>query len=222
MMNYNLKNRKNVFEYMKKTAIVIFLFLFIAQSNCAQSYRTAAGLRLGTGKGSGIALSVQQRVGKYSTIEGIYQPNINDSESALDLIYERHHKIIFKRFNIYTGGGLHKDWRPDNHENIDKAHFGMVGIMGGEITFKKLNVSWDYKPSYSVVGGPAHFSHDSAITLRVILVKQKKRKIKWKFWEKDKSRKERRQEKREDRKKEKEKKKKKSEKKSKWKFWENW
>ena len=207
---------------MKKTANLIILFLLVAQSIWAQSYRTAAGLRLGTGKGSGIALSVQQRVGKYSTIEGIYQPNFGDSESALDLIYEFHNKILFKRFNIYTGGGLHKDWRPVDHENVDRAHFGIVGIMGGEITFKKLNVSWDYKPSYSMVGGDPIFSHDSAITLRVILVKQKKRKIKWKFWEKDKSRKEKRQEKKEDRKKEKEKKRQKEEKKSKWKFWENW
>ncbi len=207
---------------MKKTAIIFFLILLIPEINWAQSYRTAAGLRLGTGQGSGIALSVQQRVGKYATIEGIYQPNFNDSESALDLIYEHHNKILFRRFNIYTGGGLHKDWRPENHENIDKAHFGFVGIMGGEMTFKKLSVSWDYKPSISVVGGPSHFAHQSAVTLRVILVKQKKRKINWKFWEKKKSRKEKRQEKREDRKKEKEKKKKKSEKKSKWKFWENW
>lgn len=207
---------------MKKTAIIILITLLISSNNWAQSYRTAAGLRLGTGQGSGIALSVQQRVGKYSTIEGIYQPNFNDSESSLDLIYEHHNKILFKRFNIYTGGGLHKDWRPTDHENIDKAHFGFVGIMGGEITFRKISVSWDYKPSYSVVGGPGHFSHNSAITLRAIIVKQKKRKINWKFWEKDKSRKEKRQERREDRKKEKEKKKNKTEKKSKWKFWENW
>jgi len=162
---------------MKKTNLIItFLFLML-QSGIAQSYRTAIGLRLGTGAGP--AISVQQKIAKYSTLEGIFQPGFNNKVSSLDLMYQRHHKI------------------------------------GGEVTFKKINVSWDYKPSVNVMGGETHFAHQSAITLRVVVVKQKKKKINWQFWKKKKSKKEIRKEKRA-----KKKEPQKEKKKINWRFWE--
>ncbi|MFK7774448.1 MAG: hypothetical protein AB8F94_20060 [Saprospiraceae bacterium] len=200
---------------MKKTKLIITLLFLILQSGISQSYRTAAGIRLGTGAGP--AITIQQKIAKYSTIEGIFQPNFKDNVSSLDLIYERHHKILIKRVNIYMGAGLHKDWRPTNHElELDeKADAGFVGIIGGEVTFKKLNVSWDYKPSINMLGGDTHLAHQSAISLRVILVKQKKKKINWRFWKKEKSNKEKRKDKRAEKKKPA-----KEKKKINWRFWE--
>jgi hypothetical protein len=200
---------------MKKTNLIVTLLFLMSQMGITQSYRTAVGLRLGTGAGP--AISVQQKIAKYSTIEGIFQPNFSDNISSLDLIYEQHHKILIKRVNIYMGAGLRKDWRPTNHklELAKKADVGFVGIIGGEVTFKKLNVSWDYKPSANLLGGKTHLAHQSAITLRVILVKQKKKKVNWKFWKKRKSKKEQRKDKRASRKKPK-----KEKKKINWKFWE--
>ena len=200
---------------MKKTNLIITFSLLMSQIGITQSYRTAAGIRLGTGAGP--AITVQQKIAKYSTIEGIFQPNFRDNVSSLDLIYERHYKILIKRVNIYMGAGLHKDWRPTDHELElkQKADLGFVGIIGGEVTFKKLNVSWDYKPSINMIGGDTHLAHQSAISLRVILVKQKKKEINWKFWKKKKSKKEQRRDKRAS-KKEPEKEKKKIN----WKFWE--
>lgn len=200
---------------MKKTNLIITLLLLMSQFGISQSYRTAVGIRLGTGAGP--ALSIQQKIAKYSTIEGIFQPNFQDNVSSLDLIYERHHKILIKRVNIYMGAGLHKDWRPTNHELEleEKADLGFVGIIGGEVTFKKLNVSWDYKPSINVMGGDTHLAHQSAITLRVIIVKQKKKKINWRFWKKEKSNKEKRKDKRAAKKEPK-----KEKKKINWRFWE--
>ena len=183
----------------------------MCQIGQSQSYRTAAGLRLGTGAGP--ALSVQQKVAKYSTIEGIFQPNFSNNVSSLDLIYERHYKILFKRVNIYMGGGMHKNWYPVKTEFENEAHTGFVGIIGGEVTFKRVNVSWDYKPSTNVIGGETNFAHQSAITIRAIIVPQKKKKVNWKFWKKKKSKKEQRQDKRASKKNKSEKKK------SKWKFW---
>jgi hypothetical protein len=200
---------------MKKTNLIITLLFLMSQFGISQSYRTAVGIRLGTGAGP--ALSIQQKIAKYSTIEGIFQPNFKENISSLDLIYERHYKILIKRVNIYMGAGLHKDWRPTNHELEleEKADAGFVGIIGGEVTFKKLNVSWDYKPSANVMGGKTHLAHQSAITLRVIIVKQKKKKINWRFWKKKKSKKEQRKGKRASRKEPA-----KEKKKVNWRFWE--
>ena len=214
------QDRKLAFEteitnFMKKNIVFVAFFL-CSQVILAQSYRTAAGLRLGSGRG--IGLSVQQKVAKYSTIEGIFSPSFNNRGASLDLLYEQHHKILIKRFNIYMGAGLHKDWRPSGDEKSSQADAGFVGIIGGEITFRKINVSWDYKPALNLLGGDTHLSGQSAITLRVILVKQKKKKINWRFWEKKKSKKEQRQDKR--KKKKKSKTAKKEKKKFNWRFWE--
>lgn len=199
---------------MKKTTI-IFLFSFLSSAVLfAQAYRTVGGLRLGTGSGSGIAISLGQKIGKKSTIEGIFQPSFNSSVSSADILYKQHNKILFKRFNIYTGAGLHKEWRPQDDENASKAHAGFSGIIGGEMTFKKLNVSWDYLPSVNVIGGDTKFQHQSAITLRMVIVPKKKKKINWKFWKKKKSKKEIRKERRAEKRKPKE------TKKPWWKVWE--
>jgi hypothetical protein len=165
---------------MKKIKLIISLIFLLSQITMCQSYRTAVGIRLGTGAGA--ELSVQQKVAKYSTIEGIFQPSFKDNISSLDLIYKQHYKILVKRVNIYLGVGLHKDWRPTNHQSEKKADAGFVGIIGGEVTLKKMNVSWDYKPSINVLKGENHLAHQSAITLRLIIVKQRKKKIKWRFW----------------------------------------
>ncbi|MEM6967643.1 MAG: hypothetical protein AAF573_22970 [Bacteroidota bacterium] len=200
---------------MKKIIITFLLFFGGSAALLAQAYRTVGGLRLGTGTGSGIALSLVQKVGKRSTIEGIFQPSFNNGFASADLLYKQHNKILFKRFNIYSGAGLHQEWRPKDDENASKAHTGFSGIVGGEITFKKWNVSWDYLPSVNVLGGDTKFRHQSAVTLRMVIVPKKKKKIHWKFWKKKKTKKEIRRERRA-----KKKKKSKAAEKPWWKVWE--
>ena len=214
MQLQNTTNKKEiVLDTMKNITIYLF-FLLNCTNLIGQSYTTAAGLRIG----DGIGVSVQQKIAKFSTIEAILKPSINSDITSIDILYEHHQRVISKRFNIYMGGGLHKAWYSETSDDFGKANAGLTGIIGGEFSFKKINVSWDYKPTADFLGGDddkLNLSHGTAVSLRYIIVPQKKNED-WKIWKK---------ETREKRKEDKAKKKKKEERKKRrkeagWKFWE--
>ena len=196
---------------MKNITIYIF-FLFGCCSLMAQSYTTAAGLRIG----NGIGISVQQKIAKFSTIEAILRPSIGSDDISIDLLYEQHQRVLSKRFNIYVGGGVHKAWRSEGADDFGKADTGISAIIGGEFSLKKFNISWDYKPTIDVLGGDGNnFSHGTAVSLRYIIVPQKKNEN-WKIWKKE-TRENRKEKKAKEKAKEERKKRRKE---AGWKFWE--
>ncbi len=160
--------------------LLSFSLILIFQTLNAQRYRTAAGVRLGTGFG----LSVQQRLFKQSTLEGIFQvPLRTTDDTKLTLLYEEHRKLIGKRFNFYYGAGIHKGWAASKD---DPDPSGISLIAGVEMSLDRLNLSLDYKPSLNTFSGVRFFESQSALTLRYIILKQKKKKFNWKFWKKKK------------------------------------
>ena len=163
---------------MLRILILAGLLLLVGEVN-AQRYRTAAGARLG----SNFGISVQQKVFKYSTIEGIFQAPLRSTDDAkFTILYEEHRKLIGKRLNFYYGAGIHKGWAASS-EDPDPS--GVSLIAGIEMSLDRLNLSMDYKPAINAMSGVRFFESQSALTLRYIIVKQKKKKIKWKFWKKD-------------------------------------
>lgn len=145
----------------------------------AQAYRTAGGIRIGTDRG----ITVQQKVFDQTTAELIIQSSLRREETNVTLLLERHKRLISKRFNFYYGVGLHKGWVTETESSYDNPS-GITGIMGAEMTFGRLNLSWDYKPAINIKGGDRSFYSQSGISLRYVLVKKKKKKINLKFWEK--------------------------------------
>lgn len=77
------------------------VLLFFSSELSAQSYVTAAGLRAGTELG----LTIQQRVHKTGTIEGI--ATTNRYRWQVQTLYEYHRRFLGKRFNYYIGIGPH-------------------------------------------------------------------------------------------------------------------
>ena len=134
----------------------------------AQSYTTAGGIRLGTELG----LTLQQRLLKRVTLEGILQSGITKDEFTVTALVERHYPLISKRFNVYLGGGLHKGWVTTNEASYDNP-FGITGIAGAEFSIGRLNISYDFKPSINVSGGENPIYMHTGISARYILVKQK-------------------------------------------------
>lgn len=164
---------------MKKRIAIYALFLFALSLN-AQSYKTVAGIRLGTGVG----MTIKHEIFKKTTLEGILQHRNRTNETTASLLIEQHHNVISRRINFYLGGGLHKGWDNTIREVEQKDPFGLTGIVGIEFTPGRLNLSWDYKPAINLVGGDRKFESQSAISLRYVFVKRKKKKINWKFWKK--------------------------------------
>jgi hypothetical protein len=181
-----------------KQFLLSLLFISGAASIGAQSYNTAAGLRLGTDWG----LTIQQRVAKKTTIEALLQSSLQREEVLATLMGEQHFPILTRRLNIYYGGGLHKGWinESDDQNVAYKDPFGLTFIGGLEFSLGRINVSYDFKPAINLSGGEQKFYTQTGVSVRYILIKRdtnifgadKKRKnrrqregIRWKFWERD-------------------------------------
>jgi len=180
---------------MRKT-LALYLLLLFPLLVSTQSYDTAMGMRLGTDWG----LSIQQRVAKRTTIEAIFQNSFRRDEAMLTIMGEQHMNFITRRFNLYTGGGLHKGWaNPEEGEDYQDP-WGLSLIAGLELSLGRLNLSYDIKPAFNLQGGDRFLYIQSGLSLRYVILKRnfldidkkqrqrKRRKRKrnrdddWKFW----------------------------------------
>ncbi|MBK8848471.1 MAG: hypothetical protein IPO27_18785 [Bacteroidetes bacterium] len=130
----------------------------------AQSYLTTFGIRAGSDYG----ITLQQRIFKSKlTLEGILQTS--KYKYSATVMLQQHRRMIGKRINFYYGIG--------GHTGNDKAFgkfYGISPIVGAELTLARLNFSIDYKPAINIVGHDwAH--HDSAFSIRYVLIKQPKK-----------------------------------------------
>jgi len=148
--------------------ILLFVLLFLNLSLFAQSYTTAAGMRLGTEWG----LTVQQRILDRATIEGIFQSSLQREEVTITALFEHHNPLISRRLNFYAGGGLHKGWTT-NKISWYKNPFGFTLIAGLEFTIARLALSYDFKPAFNLSGGEKRFYLQTGVSLRYVFITQK-------------------------------------------------
>ena len=167
---------------MMKNGILLICLLGLTTALSAQKYRTAAGVRLGNSFG----LTIQQKLFKSITVEGILQTSIGGSDqSRLTILLEQHQKLLGRRINFYYGAGIHKAWYESDAELTGlKSDAGITAVTGIEATFGRLNLSVDYKPIFNVVNGERFYRGQTGMSLRYVFIKAKKRKINWKFWKK--------------------------------------
>ena len=140
----------------------------------AQSYFTAAGARVGDGMG----ITVNQRILRTWSVEGILQSNPNDVVSTTWLV-KKHVGIFSRGFNVYFGGGAHNTWGGETPNR------GIDGVFGMEMSISRVNVSLDYKPAINLQGAPV-YQGQGALSVRYILFKPtKKNKQNWRDKEKN-------------------------------------
>lgn len=143
----------------------------------AQKYVTAAGLRLGTDWG----FTLQQRLGRNLTFEGIAQSSLQREELMLTGTLQRHMPVLGRRLNLYFGGGVHKGWLsvPPTEAGPPPADpFGVTLVGGAEFTVGRINISYDFKPAINIEGGAERFYSQSGLSVRYVLVKDVKNKKK--------------------------------------------
>jgi len=164
-MYYPLKRGR--FKAMKRMIIIAILGLAALQAD-AQSYITAVGARLGRDWG----LTLQQRLTKRITLEGIAESSSFRDEVMLTGLAEVHLPLITRRFNVYGGAGIHKGWSTSENDFVDDP-YGISFIGGAELTIGRFNVSYDFKPAMNFQGGERRFFTTHALSLRFVLIKDK-------------------------------------------------
>ena len=95
----------------------------------AQTYTTAVGIRVG----NSIGLTINQRILKKWTLEGILQNDFKETTN-FHLLARRHHSLLTRRANWYYGIGAHA-----GTEAKIGSIAGFDGILGAEMTLLKFN-----------------------------------------------------------------------------------
>ena len=151
---------------MKRILILSFV-LFLVNVLNAQSYFTSGGVRFGTDWG----ITIQQKVLKHTTVEGIFQSSLFREELMLTVIPKYHFPLISKRFNAYLGAGYHHGFVTSS-DPIYNSPYGITAIAGAEFTIARFTVSYDYKPAFNLYGGEHSWYNQSALSVRYVFVKQ--------------------------------------------------
>ncbi len=164
--------------FNQRFLLILAIILFGSLTTFAQRYRTAAGIRID----DGLQLTAQQYITNGWTLEGILHTSIMSDDLGLTVLGEKHHKILFRGFNFYTGAGMHyygvnaargMDTQPYN--NV----FGVSGIVGAELSLGRLNLSVDFKPELHLSGNQVRpFDwNGAAISARYIFIKRERKKL---------------------------------------------
>ncbi len=181
-----------------KYLLVNFLLLVFALA-CfpayGQSYNTTAGLRMGSDWG----FSVRQRVLKKASAEVIVQSNLFREETMVTGLFISHQPLITRRVNFFLGGGMHKGWL-DEYDVTDtpiEDPFGLTAVLGAEMTFARIHLSYDFKPALNLQGGTKTIYPQSGISIRYVM--WKKEKYPWEYSAKQRQRKKRKKQKQKER-----------------------
>lgn len=159
--------------------VLVLIATTFSQLN-AQSYRTAAGIRVD----QGFNLSLQQFIANGWTAEGIIHTSLGSEDIGFTLLAEKHQKILFRNLNFYWGAGGHYYI---NNTPIQKTEtveaipnvYGVSALAGAEISLGRFNVSVDWKPELHL-GGDQEFPFEwnsAAVSVRYVLIKKEKKKM---------------------------------------------
>ena len=160
-----------------------FVLLFFAAAAQAQSYKTAAGIRID----NGVQFTAQQYLFDQWTAEGILHSSIGSKNLGLTLLAEKHYKVLFRGLNIYLGAGGHYYWQNEplqNETEVRENVYGASFIGGAEISLGRFNLAVDWKPELHLNESAETFGwNGAAVSVRYILAKREKKKISdWKIF----------------------------------------
>lgn len=157
---------------MRSSWFILMVLLGVSDLITAQSYFTAGGIRLGSENG----LTIKQRILKKTTLEFSALSGFKTDQLDLGVDITRHYSIISRHFNLYFGGGLHQHVfnMAEAEENPREGWYSGVALVGGvEVSLGRINVAWDYKPSFYPGHSPRHFVPSSGLSLRYIFITNK-------------------------------------------------
>ena len=164
---------------MKNILFFIIALLLSFPNLNAQTYTTAGGIRIG----NSIGLTVNQRILRKTSLEGILQNDFNKN-TYFHILARQHTPLITRRANVYYGGGLHFGVQ-DGSTGVA----GLDGVLGIEMTLLRLNISGDLKPQ--LTSGPGrNLTLNGAVSVRYVLVRDNV----FERWEKQRKKKRRQRE----------------------------
>ncbi|MEP7196549.1 MAG: hypothetical protein ABI851_08515 [Saprospiraceae bacterium] len=156
-------------NFILLTALISLILCSISLSG--QKYNTALGIRFGEDFG----ITLQQRIAKKTSIEGIINLYPNNKDLGFKVLLENHKSIITRRLNLYLGFGLHS-YRLSNE--VTSYPGGLSFVLGSEISIGRMNLSWDFLPSINLWNTPnTNLHYSTGFSFRYVLIKEPKKKF---------------------------------------------
>lgn len=155
---------------MKRTFLILLLFLALGFTSFGQDYRTSLGLRVGLPYG----LTVKHFFNKYNAVEGILASRWQGF--IITGLYENEHQTgEYPGLNWFWGFGAHIGfWGANENPNLTVGYSGSVigadAIIGLEYTFDEipLNLSLDILPSVNLIGNTGMGGINGGISVRYV------------------------------------------------------
>jgi hypothetical protein len=146
---------------------------FLAMSLYGQGYNTAIGLKFG----DDLKFSLNQRIANKLSVEANFSDGLFSDHKYVSLALKRHYPIFSKSVNIFLGAGYYGQSHingKDEIQNFDYNNKGLLGMIGGEVTIGRLNISMDFTPQYALNKDHSgrKLSSDSAISAKYVLWKR--------------------------------------------------
>jgi hypothetical protein len=157
---------------MKKSFIIIVIFLFLSVTLNAQDYKTSLGLRAGFPYG----LTIKHFLSKTNAVEGVLAINWGGFV-ATALLENEHWTGHYPGLNWYWGLGAHIGfWDAGANRYLNNTNYsggsviGADGIFGIEYTFDEipLNLSLDVLPSINLIGYTGWGGINGALSIRYV------------------------------------------------------
>lgn len=155
---------------------ILFVWIFVFPCFIfSQSYRTAAGFRIG----KDIGLSISQRIVPQKTIDLYHEPGLFTDRNKTGLMFKQHYPILTKRLNFFGGIGLYYQslsLLSKIDEPAPSINSSGVMLAGGiDFTVGKLNLGFDIMPEVRLFGNnnTSRIASSSAITFRYVIIPQK-------------------------------------------------
>lgn len=156
-----------------KTLILIVGLTIGMFSVKAQDYKTAIGVRGGFSNG----LTVKHFISESNSVEGILSTRWRGFN--ITGIYQFNNPLSEAGLNWYYGAGAHIGFwngssrynNPWFSEERNYTVIGVDGMIGIEYTFSSVpfNISFDYKPSFNLIGHTGFWGDEFAFSFRFAL-----------------------------------------------------
>lgn len=152
---------------------ILFISIFILSNSFvsySQSYNGVFGLKFG----DDVGISYQQRLFKNYTLQLEHQDGLFTNVKQTSLIVKKHHGILTRRINLFIGGGVMNRQRINiNVENPTAVTSNKAFVMavGGELTFGKINLTYDVNPgmTFGPLNNQTRLFSTSSIGLRYVI-----------------------------------------------------
>jgi hypothetical protein len=173
------KTERNMKYCISVITMAAFAAILAPGKSSAQSYNTAAGIRVD----KGFSFTAQQYIAEGWTIEGILHTPIVTKNVGVTFLAEKHFKVISRGLNFYAGGGPHYYWQKGANGEAAEPYrdvFGLSGIAGLELSLGRLNLSADIKPEFHLSGDISRvFSWNGVGVSGRYIINKRERKKDW-------------------------------------------